>query len=291
MRKAIAFALPLLICSCGGENVASSSSEESQSVDKAAALSSFAESVNAVAGNPIAASVQVSTTRYYLSSGDPMTIEDSDSFEIKRYRRDDASVSALCERIGTYTVGSASSNYTTQLYGDGSKLYVLTSYESGEKSKDEYAYTEDGLEALLNISFAYTNEANVKTLSDRLDNDRFLIQYDLGDPISGDGTYAFSYSITQYQEASSSSSSSAASSTLRIPELYMGHSYEIKVSSGVIVESVDSYEYTLYVGGEKGNWLTSTTTSVYTQGDEYPLYEGDLFDPSEFSSDTSQASA
>lgn len=293
MRKILLLSSALLLASCTetlpdvsslvSSEVTSASSEPSIQSDSSSSTSvtdpaPFEEAikdVNAVEGHPISLTVHQEEALSYLTDASPLTIEGTDDFTMARYHVNDGMVDELVQRLGTSKVGENETKYESQSFCDATYAYVLTSMDDGTKNKQMAPYSEATKQSLLNLNFVVTFEQNVRFVMSYLNQSRFLVEYDLGKRMTGDGVYSYSFKITQY-----------VSDTSRVPELSQGHAYEVTVSNGIITTTKDTYEYVAYGGGGKANWRTSVSHVTYTQGDEYPLFEGTRFDPKDFKLET-----
>ena len=233
----------------------SSSSSEEESVE--AEVNAFIASLERYRGHPYEVSGSVTMTLGYLTDADPITITSSDEFTTTRYE------GYVTERIGEVSYElSDPEPYVTTTFVEGESVYRVTVYEDESRVVEEVAFAEETIEANVAIDFATSQVDNLLFLLSVYDLPG--IGYTLDLPrVEGDGTYAFSYSLTEYEEGTD------------IPSEVITHENEMTIENGIIVSSKSTVDNSLYAGGVRANWQVSTSEVTYTEG-AYPTFEGTL---------------
>ena len=233
----------------------SSSSSEEESVE--AEVNAFIASLEKYRGHPYEVSGTIAMTMGYLTDADPLLISMDDEFVTTRYE------GYITERLGEISYEMLDPDaYVVTTFVEGDTVYRITEYDDGTGAQEEVPYDEATIETNIAIDFA----------TPEIDNLHYLeANYALADmgytldlpTVDGDGTYAFSYSLTAYEEGTD------------IPSQVITHENEMTIKNGIIVSSKSTVDNSLYAGGVRANWQVSTSEVSYTEG-AYPTFEGTL---------------
>lgn len=284
MKKTIfVLAASLLLSGCGVETPSTSSeplSEDSSSSEPTTSLSeteqakqdfaAFLAAIEEANGHPSEASMEMKVATSYLSDGDPLTITYNDTFTLKRYHRSQGSDVLMREGSYAYEGSIGSYTYQTQTYAGGGFFYRLTKEDGVPSSGDSTIYRAEAVELNLGFSLHPIQEENLNYLEGFLGESGYLVEYSLPRAIPAEGECSFAYSLTKY------------ASGLNL-DWKISHEYALQIEGGVIASYTYSYAQDLYAGGVKANWQESETKATFAQGD-YPLYEGEVWDPEDFPS-------
>ena len=257
------------VITSSGEEIGSSSTEESLSSEPPATSSSseeadvegqiaaFVASLEKYRGHPYEVSGSIAMTMGYLTDADPLLITMVDAVATTRYE------GYITERLGEISYEMLDPDaYVVTTFVEGDTVYRITEYDDGTGAQEEVPYDEATIETNIAIDFA----------TPEIDNLHYLeanyaladIGYTLDLPtVDGDGTYAFSYSLTAYEEGTD------------IPSQVITHENEMTIENGIIVASKSTVDNSLYAGGVRANWQVSTSEVTYTEG-AYPTFEGTL---------------
>ena len=232
-----------------------SSSSEEESVE--AEVNAFIASLEQYRGHPYEVSGSIAMTMGYLTDADPLLITMVDEFATTRYE------GYITERFGEISYEMLDPDaYVVTTFVEGDTVYRITEYDDGTGAQEEVPYDEATIETNIAIDFA----------TPEIDNLHYLeANYALADmgytldlpTVDGDGTYAFSYSLTAYEEGTD------------IPSQVITHENEMTIENGIIVASKSTVDNSLYAGGVRANWQVSTSEVTYTEG-AYPTFEGTL---------------
>lgn len=238
----------------------SSSQDESSSSEEAdveGQIAAFVASLEKYRGHPYEVSGSIAMTMGYLTDADPLLITMDDEFATTRYE------GYITERLGEISYEMLDPDaYVVTTFVEGDTVYRITEYDDGTGAQEEVPYDEATIETNIAIDFA----------TPEIDNLHYLeANYALADmgytldlpTVDGDGTYAFSYSLTAYEEGTD------------IPSQVITHENEMTIENGIIVASKSTVDNSLYAGGVRANWQVSTSEVTYTEGD-YPTFEGTL---------------
>lgn len=233
----------------------SSSSSEEESVE--AEVNAFIASLERYRGHPYEVSGSIAMTMGYLTDADPLLITMVDAFTTTRYE------GYITERLGEISYEMLDPDaYVVTTFVEGDTVYRITEYDDGTGAQEEVPYDEATIETNIAIDF----------VTPEIDNLHYLeANYALADmgytldlpTVDGDGTYAFSYSLTAYEEGTD------------IPSQVITHENEMTIENGIIVASKSTVDNSLYAGGVRANWQVSTSEVAYTEG-AYPTFEGTL---------------
>ena len=239
-----------------GETV-SSSSEAFGGADVEGKIAAFVASLEQYRGHPYEVSGSIAMTMGYLTDADPLLVTMVDAFTTTRYE------GYITERLGEISYEMLNPDaYVVTTFVEGDTVYRITEYDDGTGAQEEVPYDEATIETNIAIDFA----------TPEIDNLHYLeANYALADmgytldlpTVDGDGTYAFSYSLTLYEEGTD------------IPSQVITHENEMTIENGIIVASKSTVDNSLYAGGVRANWQVSTSEVSYTEG-AYPTFEGTL---------------
>ena len=232
-----------------------SSSSEEESVE--AEVNAFIASLERYRGHPYEVSGSIAMTMGYLTDADPLLITMVDAFTTTRYE------GYITERIGEISYEMLDPDaYVVTTFVEGDTVYRITEYEDGTGAQEEVPYDEATIETNIAIDFATPEIDNLHYLEANYALDDMGYTLDLP-TVDGDGTYAFSYSLTAYEEGTD------------IPSQVITHENEMTIENGIIVASKSTVDNSLYAGGIRANWQVSTSEVSYTEG-AYPTFEGTL---------------
>ena len=232
-----------------------SSSSEEESVE--AEVNAFIASLERYRGHPYEVSGSIAMTMGYLTDADPLLITMVDAFTTTRYE------GYITERIGEISYEMLDPDaYVVTTFVEGDTVYRITEYEDGTGAQEEVPYDEATIETNIAIDFATPEIDNLHYLEANYALPDMGYTLDLP-TVNGDGTYAFSYSLTAYEEGTD------------IPSQVITHENEMTIENGIIVASKSTVDNSLYAGGVRANWQVSTSEVTYTEG-AYPTFEGTL---------------
>lgn len=235
----------------------SSSASSIEGTDVEGEIAAFVASLEQYRGHPYEVSGSIATTMGYLTDADPLLVTMVDAFTTTRYE------GYITERLGEISYEMLNPDtYVVTTFVEGDTVYRITEYDVGAGAQEEVPYDEATIETNIAIDFA----------TPEIDNLHYLeANYSLADmgytldlpTVDGDGTYAFSYSLTAYEEGTD------------IPSQVITHENEMTIENGIIVASKSTVDNSLYAGGVRANWQVSTSEVTYTEG-AYPTFEGTL---------------
>ena len=232
-----------------------SSSSEEESVE--AEVNAFIASLERYRGHPYEVSGSIAMTMGYLTDADPLLITMVDAFTTTRYE------GYITERIGEISYEMLDPDaYVVTTFVEGDTVYRITEYEDGTGAQEEVPYDEATIETNIAIDFATPEIDNLHYLEANYTLPDMGYTLDLP-TVDGDGTYAFSYSLTAYEEGTD------------IPSQVITHENEMTIENGIIVASKSTVDNSLYAGGVRANWQVSTSEVTYTEG-AYPTFGGTL---------------
>ena len=238
----------------------SSSQDESSSSEEAdveGQIAAFVASLEKYRGHPYEVSGSIAMTMGYLTDADPLLITMDDEFATTRYE------GYITERIGEISYEMLDPDaYVVTTFVEGDTVYRITEYEDGTGAQEEVPYDKATIETNIAIDFATPEINNLHYLEANYALPDMGYTLDLP-TVDGDGTYAFSYSLTAYEEGTD------------IPSQVITHENEMTIENGIIVASKSTVDNSLYAGGVRANWQVSTSEVSYTEGD-YPTFEGTL---------------
>lgn len=203
---------------------------------------------------------------YNFSAGDSPDMSGSDTFTATRYSRE--GTSDITVRKGSILVGESPSKYECQSFVSGTNVYQLVKNEDGSKTKNVAPNILNNAEDALNISFAYSQKANLKYILDSMGSDLISYEYKFPTSYSMTGTFSFSYSLTSFQESN-------------VKTRQISHEVTITLEKSVISKATHITQDDVYSGGKRVNWQRVESSYTYIHGD-YEQFQGEVFDISTF---------
>lgn len=203
---------------------------------------------------------------YNFSAGDSPDMSGSDTFTATRYTRE--GTSDITVRNGSVLVGESPSKYECQSFVLGTNVYQLVKNEDGSKTKNVAPNILNNAEDALNISFAYSQKANLKYILDSMGSDLISYEYKFPASFSMTGTFSFSYSLTSFQESN-------------VKSRQISHEVTITLEKSVISKATHITQDDVYSGGKRVNWQRVESSYTYIHGD-YEQFQGEVFDISTF---------
>lgn len=203
---------------------------------------------------------------YNFSAGDSPDMSGSDTFTATRYTR--KGTSDITVRKGSILVGESPSKYECQSFVLGTNVYQLVKNEDGSKTKNVAPNILNNAEDALNISFAYSQKANLKYILDSMGSDLISYEYKFPASFSMTGTFSFSYSLTSFQESN-------------VKTRQISHEVTITLEKSVISKATHITQDDVYSGGKRVNWQRVESSYTYTHGN-YEQFQGEVFDISTF---------
>lgn len=281
----------LISCGQGGASSDSSASTTESSTDSSVA-SSDSSSGNPVYVDPDAASkkaeirawmtsfkefegnVAVASVHGYEEKG-YMTSNQNEYFVMAteststRTRYGKSSVGSIVVEKGTIKINEGDpEGFEKQTYHDDTLYYALASYGNGDKTKEVTSY-QIGLEnTYLNLSFYQQQYSLLTTYMSYIGKGNVVTTYSLP-KVEGNKEYEMSYSVKTVDGSAT------------IQEI----TYTIKFNmvNGYVDSSLVNIVNNLYVGNTVGQYVASSVSSTYDQGDyKNATFEGTVFNPSEF---------
>ena len=282
----------LISCGQGGASSDSSSSSIAEPSVDSSLSSSESSSGNSVYVDPDAASkkaeirewitsfkefegnVAVASIHGYEEKG-YMTSNQSEYFVMAteststRTRYGKSSVGSIVVEKGTIKINEGDpEEFEKQIYHDDTLYYALTSYGNGEKPKKVTPY-QIGLEnTYLNLSFYQQQYSLLTTYMSYIGKGNVVTTYSLP-KVEGNKEYEMSYSVKTVD----------GSATIQ----EIAYSIKFNMVNGYVDSSLVNIENKLYVGNTVGQYVASSVSSTYDQGDyKNATFEGNVFNPSEF---------
>lgn len=203
---------------------------------------------------------------YNFSAGDSPDMSGSDTFTATRYTRE--GTSDITVRNGSILVGESPSKYECQSFVLGTNVYQLVKNEDGSKTKNVAPNILNNAEDALNISFAYSQKANLKYILDSMGSDLISYEYKFPASFSMTGTFSFSYSLTAFQESN-------------VKSRQISHEVTITLEKSVISKATHITQDDVYSGSKRVNWQRVESSYTYIHGD-YEQFQGEVFDISTF---------
>ena len=282
----------LISCGQGGTSSDSSASSATEPSVDSSLSSSESSSGNSVYVDPDAASkkaeirewitsfkefegnVAVASIHGYEEKGN-MTSNQNEYFVMAteststRTRYGKSSVGSIVVEKGTIKINEGDpEEFEKQTYHDDTLYYALTSYGNGDKTKEVTSY-QIGLEnTYLNLSFYQQQYSLLTTYMSYIGKGNVVTTYSLP-KVEGNKEYEMSYSVKTVD----------GSATLQ----EIAYSIKFNMVNGYVDSSLVNIENKLYVGNTVGQYVASSVSSTYDQGDyKNATFEGNVFNPSEF---------
>ena len=186
-----------------------------------------------------------------------------------RTRYGKSSVGSIVVEKGTIKINEGDpEEFEKQTYHDDTLYYALTSYGNGDKTKEVTSY-QIGLEnTYLNLSFYQQQYSLLTTYMSYIGKGNVVTTYSLP-KVEGNKEYEMSYSVKTVD----------GSATLQ----EIAYTIKFNMVNGYVDSSLVNIENKLYVGNTVGQYVASSVSSTYDQGDyKNATFEGNVFNPSEF---------
>ncbi|MGN1075579.1 MAG: hypothetical protein ACI4QP_01220 [Candidatus Enteromonas sp.] len=186
-----------------------------------------------------------------------------------RTRYGKSSVGSIVVEKGTIKINEGDpEEFEKQTYHDDTLYYALTSYGNGDKTKEVTSY-QIGLEnTYLNLSFYQQQYSLLTTYMSYIGKGNVVATYSLP-KVEGNKEYEMSYSVK------------TVDGTATIQEI--AYTIKFNMVNGYVDSSLVNIENKLYVGNTVGQYVASSVSSTYDQGDyKNATFEGNVFNPSEF---------
>ena len=186
-----------------------------------------------------------------------------------RTRYGKSSVGSIVVEKGTIKINEGDpEEFEKQTYHDDTLYYALTSYGNGDKTKEVTSY-QIGLEnTYLNLSFYQQQYSLLTTYMSYIGKGNVVTTYSLP-KVEGNKEYEMSYSVK------------TVDGTATIQEI--AYTIKFNMVNGYVDSSLVNIENKLYVGNTVGQYVASSVSSTYDQGDyKNAIFEGNVFNPSEF---------
>ena len=282
----------LISCGRGGDSSDSSASSATEPSVDSSLSSSDSSSGNPVYVDPDASSkkaeirewmtsfkefegnVAVASIHGYEEKGN-MTSNQSEYFVMAteststRTRYGKSSVGSIVVEKGTIKINEGDpEEFEKQTYHDDTLYYALTSYGNGDKTK-EVTFYQIGLEnTYLNLSFYQQQYSLLTTYMSYIGKGNVVTTYSLP-KVEGNKEYEMSYSVK------------TVDGTATIQEI--AYTIKFNMVNGYVDSSLVNIINNIYVGNTVGQYVASSVSSTYDQGDyKNATFEGSVFNPSEF---------
>lgn len=240
-----------------------SSSTNSIELDKKN-IEEFEEYLLDINGHPNKVNA-VMNNYYNFSAGEDADLEGKDTFEVNRYKRENASDIVI--RKGSQIVGNSITNYESQIFADSDYFYNLIN-DGTNKRKTTIIYLKSQEETNFNISFGLTQISNLDYLKSLIGDERVTYTLNLPTSYLLKGEVSFSYSLTALDSNSAKTQQ-------------ISHEITLNIENSVITKAKHITQTDMYAGGVKANWQRIESSYTYTQG-EYEKYDGEVFNPKEY---------
>lgn len=259
-----------------GSSLASSDSSSGNSVyvdpdaaSKKAEIRAWMTSFKEFEGNVAVASVHGYEEKGYMTSNQNEYFVMATESTSTRTRYGKSSVGSIVVEKGTIKINEGDpEEFEKQTYHDDTLYYALSSYGNGDKTKEVTSY-QIGLEnTYLNLSFYQQQYSLLTTYMSYIGKGNVVTTYSLP-KVEGNKEYEMSYSVKTVDGSAT------------IQEI----TYTIKFNmvNGYVDSSLVNIVNNLYVGNTVGQYVASSVSSTYDQGDyKSATFEGTVFNPSEF---------
>ena len=220
-------------------------------------------------GNVAVASIHGYEEKGYMTSNQSEYFVMATESTSTRTRYGKSSVGSIVVEKGTIKINEGDpEEFEKQIYHDDTLYYALTSYGNGDKPKEVTPY-QIGLEnTYLNLSFYQQQYSLLTTYMSYIDKGNVVATYSLP-KVEGNKEYEMSYSVKTVD----------GSATLQ----EIAYSIKFNMVNGYVDSSLVNIVNNTYVGNTVGQYVTSSVSSTYDQGDyKNATFEGNVFNPSEF---------
>ena len=236
---------------------------------KKAEIRAWMTSFKEFEGNVAVASVHGYEEKGYMTSNQNEYFVMATESTSTRTRYGKSSVGSIVVEKGTIKINEGDpEEFEKQTYHDDTLYYALASYGNGDKTKEVTSY-QIGLEnTYLNLSFYQQQYSLLTTYMGYIGKGNVVTTYSLP-KVDGNKEYEMSYSVKTVDGSAT------------IQEI----TYTIKFNmvNGYVDSSLVNIENKLYVGNTVGQYVASSVSSTYDQGDyKNATFEGSVFNPSEF---------
>lgn len=257
-------------------SVASSDSSNGNSVyvdpdaaSKKAEIRAWMTSFKEFEGNVAVASVHGYEEKGYMTSNQNEYFVMATESTSTRTRYGKSSVGSIVVEKGTIKINEGDpEEFEKQTYHDDTLYYALSSYGNGDKTKEVTSY-QIGLEnTYLNLSFYQQQYSLLTTYMSYIGKGNVVTTYSLP-KVEDNKEYEMSYSVKTVDGSAT------------IQEI----TYTIKFNmvNGYVDSSLVNIVNNLYVGNTVGQYVASSVSSTYDQGDyKNATFEGSVFNPNEF---------
>lgn len=236
---------------------------------KKAEIRAWMTSFKEFEGNVAVASVHGYEEKGYMTSNQNEYFVMATESTSTRTRYGKSSVGSIVVEKGTIKINEGDpEEFEKQTYHDDTLYYALTSYGNGDKTKEVTPY-QIGLEnTYLNLSFYQQQYSLLTTYMGYIGKGNVVTTYSLP-KVEGNKEYEMSYSVKTVDGSAT------------VQEI----TYTIKFNmvNGYVDSSLVNIVNNLYVGNTVGQYVASSVSSTYDQGDyKNATFEGTVFNPSEF---------
>lgn len=276
-KKTLLFFIPLLLCGCDNvikpSDSTSASNSTSQELSKAKQLEKLYNTLINADGHVNSATADTTSTIYYLTEGDPLTIPTKDNSTLERFLSNDGQILVQkgFQSVSQNSAGDFTNffQYEKQTFYDDNKFYRIADFRDNG-SYEEVQFSKDTIDINLNIAFSGTERANIQAMIQAIDVAGFGVEFSGIDDYTANGEWKYSYTYLVYE-----------SSTSKVK--YQEYIYQntLTMVNGIISKVVQHSEQNIYSGGYKGNWRITDSTFTFNQG-SYNAFTGTRFNPSDY---------
>ena len=276
-KKTLLFFIPLLLCGCDNvikpSDSTSASNSTSQELSKAKQLEKLYNTLINADGHVNSATADTTSTIYYLTEGDPLTIPTKDNSTLERFLSNDGQILVQkgFQSVSQNSAGDFTNffQYEKQTFYDDNKFYRIADF-GDNGSYEEVQFSKDTIDINLNIAFSGTERANIQAMIQAIDVAEFGVEFSGIDDYTANGEWKYSYTYLVYE-----------SSTSKVK--YQEYIYQntLTMVNGIISKVVQHSEQNIYSGGYKGNWRITDSTFTFNQG-SYNAFTGTRFNPSDY---------
>lgn len=236
---------------------------------KKAEIRAWMTSFKEFEGNVAIASVHGYEEKGYMTSNQNEYFVMATESTSTRTRYGKSPVGSIVVEKGTIKINEGDpEEFEKQTYHDDTLYYALSSYGNGDKTKEVTSY-QIGLEnTYLNLSFYQQQYCLLTTYMSYIGKGNVVTTYSLP-KVEGNKEYEMSYSVKTVDGSAT------------IQEI----TYTIKFNmvNGYVDSSLVNIANNTYVGNTVGQYVASSVSSTYDQGDyKNATFEGTVFNPSEF---------
>lgn len=276
-KKTLLFFIPLLLCGCDNiikpSDSTNASNSTSQELSKAKQLEKLYNTLINADGHVNSATTDTTSTIYYLTEGDPLTIPTKDNSTLERFLSNDGQILVQkgFQSVSQNSAGDFTNffQYEKQTFYDDNKFYRIADF-GDNGSYEEVQFSKDTIDINLNIAFSGTERANIQAMIQAIGVAGFGVEFSGIDDYTANGEWKYSYTYLVYE-----------SSTSKVK--YQEYIYQntLTMVNGIISKVVQHSEQNIYSGGYKGNWRITDSTFTFNQG-SYNVFTGTRFNPSDY---------